>query len=156
REVRGVHGRRRRTAWVRAAAGWTDAVMYLRSKTTTNLTSFVIFVIFVVKGDARSDTICQRRPTMRRISLALTLAGVLAGFHSNRVEAQSRAVLNRVNAAFPPGVPSSVVGAYVTVTLTVATSGDVTDVQRSNWSMRSDPSSHAMTASEHDRALRLF
>jgi TonB family protein len=95
---------------------------------------------------------------MRHVFLAIALAVAFVGFHSNRVQAQSRAALTRVNATYPSGVPSSVVGAYITVTLTVSPSGAVTDVQRSNWSTRSnsEPSSRSMLASEHDRALRKF
>lgn len=95
---------------------------------------------------------------MRHISLAIALAVAFVGFHANRVQAQSHAVLTRVNATYPSGVPSFVVGAYITVRVTVSPSGDVTDVQRSNWSagFSGEPSSRSMFGREYDRALGLF
>jgi TonB family protein len=91
---------------------------------------------------------------MRHTCLAIGLAGALIAFQSGRVLAEPRAVVTRVNAAFPSGAPSSVAGAYVTVELTVSPGGDVVDVRRSNWSIRPDSSRPSRV--EHERALGLF
>lgn len=91
---------------------------------------------------------------MRQISLAIGLAAALISFQSSRAGAEPRAAVTRVNAAFPSAAPSSVVGAYITVEVTVSPGGDVVAARRSNWSATSGGS--RWSRPEHARAVDLF